>query len=124
MSLCFHSRSADSRDWPEGTDIKYHTHFQGIMMIRQNQRSFTAGQIMATSDVLQQIPEYEVQRALARHLSGDWGDCCLEDSGANEEALQSGGRLFSVYHTADGIKFWIITEADRSATTVLLPENY
>ena len=94
------------------------------MMIQQNQRSFSAGQMMATPDVLHQIPEYEVQRALARHLSGDWGDCCLDDAGANDEALQTGGRLFSVYHTADGITFWIITEADRSATTVLLPENY
>ncbi len=94
------------------------------MMIQQNQRSFSAGQMMATPDVLYQIPEYEVQRALARHLAGDWGDCCLDDAGANDEALQTGGRLFSVYHTADDITFWIITEADRSATTVLLPENY
>jgi hypothetical protein len=93
-------------------------------MLQQNQRTFSPGQILATSQVLRQLPEYEVQRALARHLAGDWGDCCLEDAEANTAALQTGDRLFSVYHTADGIKFWIITEADRSATTVLLPEDY
>jgi len=93
-------------------------------MIQQNQRTFAPGQIVATSNVVRQLPEYEVQRALARHLAGDWGDCCPEDVDANTVALEAGDRLFSVYHTADGIKFWIITEADRSATTVLLPEDY
>tara|TARA_R110002111_G_scaffold262878_1_gene342616 strand:+ start:4829 stop:5110 length:282 start_codon:yes stop_codon:yes gene_type:complete len=93
-------------------------------MIQQNQRAFSAGQFVATPNVLLQIPDYEVQRALSRHLAGDWGDCCPEDAEANTAALQTGDRLFSVYHTADGIKFWIITEADRAATTVLMPEDY
>ncbi|WP_417850272.1 hypothetical protein [Thalassoglobus sp.] len=61
---------------------------------------------------------------MQRHLSGDWGDCEPEDAIANDRAVSEGTRLFSVYHSSSGTKFWIITEADRSATTVLLPDDY
>jgi hypothetical protein len=60
----------------------------------------------------------------AYHHSGDWGDVGPEDHAANVRALVEGTRLFSVYHSQTGVKFWIITEADRGATTVLLPEDY
>ncbi len=63
-------------------------------------------------------------RALNRHLQGDWGTLDPEDIEANENALRNGGRLFSAYLTSAALKFWIITEADRSATTILLPEDY
>jgi len=66
----------------------------------------------------------DVLIALRRHHNGDWGDVCAEDREANETALQIGGRLFSVYHDRYGLKFWIITEADRRATTALLPDDY
>jgi hypothetical protein len=59
-----------------------------------------------------------------RHASGDWGDVCEEDWQENELALENGFRLFSVYHLGDGTKIWIITEADRSVTTILLPSEY
>lgn len=52
------------------------------------------------------------------------GDCCPADAAANDAALCDGDRILSVYHTHDRVKFWIITEADRSATTVLLPDDY
>ena len=58
------------------------------------------------------------------YARGDWGDLCSEDKQANDDALSVGARLLSAYHTGDGRKFWIITEADRSVTTVLLPEEY
>jgi len=61
---------------------------------------------------------------ISRHLKGDWGECCEEDRQANEDALQNGERLFSVYRTAKGAKIWVITEADRSSTCVLLPGEY
>ena len=61
---------------------------------------------------------------LARHLSGDWGEVCAEDAKENEFSLQHGFRLLSAYRLSDGTKIWIITEADRSATTFLLPEEY
>ena len=62
---------------------------------------------------------------LRRHVSGDWGDIHPEDDGLNEEALETGARILSVYGTTDHPnRLWIITEADRSATTTLRPEDY
>jgi hypothetical protein len=59
----------------------------------------------------------------ARHSSGDWGELCAFDRRQNEVALREGLRVFSSYETSVG-KVWIITEADRSVTTILLPEEY
>lgn len=59
-----------------------------------------------------------------RHMSGDWGDLCSEDWDANRLAVEDGSRVFSSYNLGGGYKVWVITEADRSATTVLLPEEY
>lgn len=59
-----------------------------------------------------------------RHERGDWGDCCPEDAAENELSVARGFRVFSVYHTSAGVKLWVITEADRSATTILLPSEY
>ena len=61
---------------------------------------------------------------LRRHEDGDWGDVVNADRQANDQALQDGMRLFSTYHSENGTKFWVITEADRSATTLLLPDEY
>jgi hypothetical protein len=61
---------------------------------------------------------------LRRHAIGDWGDLGAEDWKANDEALTSGGRLLSAYVVRAGEQLWIITEADRSSTTILLPEEY
>jgi hypothetical protein len=60
---------------------------------------------------------------LHRHMTGDWGDICREDRQSNEDGLLNGDRLLSVY-TVDGEKLWVITESDRSVTTVLLPDEY
>lgn len=86
---------------------------------------FPSGQVVATRGAVEKIPELEMYLALNRHLHGDWGDVCEEDKRSNNYALLHGGRLFSAYHTEkDHVKFWIITEADRSVTTVLLPDEY
>lgn len=85
---------------------------------------FPPGQVVATRGAADAIPESVTLAALWRHLSGDWGDVCDADKAANNRALRDGDRLLSVYHAPDGVKFWIITEADRSATTVLLPDEY
>ena len=84
---------------------------------------FSLGQTVITANASLQLATEEVLTALKRHASGDWGDLCPEDSLANDEALQHGGRLFSAFGQGDN-RFWIITEADRSATTVLLPNDY
>jgi hypothetical protein len=70
------------------------------------------------------LPPDEVLLAVARHARGDWGEVPPEDQVANERALARRCRLLSAYRARDGTRFWIITEADRSVTTILLPEDY
>ena len=66
-----------------------------------------------------------VLNSLRRHARGDWGDMCHEDKGENELALTKGDlRIFSAYEHTTQPKIWIITEADRSATTILFPQEY
>jgi hypothetical protein len=84
---------------------------------------FPLGHIVATPGALREIPHRDIEIALARHARADWGDVCGEDKAENDFSLKNGLRLLSAYHT-DGKKFWIISEADRSATTVLLPDEY
>jgi hypothetical protein len=86
--------------------------------------SFPLGRMLATPNALAHLTQADISQALLRHSSGDWGDVGAEDRAANDQALRDGTRLLSVYHGQSGTKFWIITEADRSATTVLLPEDY
>jgi len=85
---------------------------------------FALGQMLMTPGVQAQVPPSEMMQALRRHARGDWGELGDEDRAANDRALTDGTRLLSAYRTKAGTKFWIITEADRSATTVLLPEEY
>ncbi len=82
------------------------------------------GQLVATPGALEKVPPDEMLVALGRHARGDWGDLCGEDRRLNDAALKNGERLLSSYRTRAGTKFWIITEWDRSVTTVLLPEEY
>jgi hypothetical protein len=85
---------------------------------------FSLGQIVSTPNALNSVSHQEITAALKRHVRGDWGNLDAEDLQSNERALQFGGRLFSSYLSSQNVKFWIITECDRSATTVLLPEDY
>ena len=82
------------------------------------------GQIVATPNALAKITEADITAAMQRHITGDWGDLDAEDKGVNDQAVLDGTRILSAYQAANGTKFWIITEADRSVTTVLLPEDY
>ena len=88
-------------------------------------RKFELGQVVVTPGVIEKISEDEQLVALNRHATGDWGEILSEgDKLANEEAIRFNLRIFSVYRSSQGVLFWIITEADRSATTLLLPEEY
>lgn len=82
------------------------------------------GQTAATPGALDVLTRTDILTALSRHCRGDWGDCSPEDTLANDRALVEGARLLSVYRSRAGAKFWVITEADRSVTTVLLPDEY
>jgi hypothetical protein len=86
--------------------------------------SFPLGQTVITRHALDALHPEDVKLCLARHAGGDWGDLCDDDRHENELALQQGRRLFSMYRDRAGQKFYVITEADRSATTVLLPDDY
>ena len=87
---------------------------------------FPLGQLVATPGALAALKEAKVGfwPYVQRHQEGDWGSVCQEDAAENELSLKEGFRLLSVYSLPDGCKIWIITEADRSATTILLPVEY
>jgi hypothetical protein len=90
---------------------------------------FKTGPIVTTRGIAARMDESELFRAfvhaaLFRHVNGDWGDICPEDEGLNDQALIDEDRLFSVYKEGNGDKIWIITEWDRSCTTVLFPDEY
>ena len=85
---------------------------------------FPPGNVVATPGALS-LEEHGIDLLtyLKRHLNGDWGDLCPEDKAENDFSIQQGYRLLSAYQTPHG-RLWIITEADRSATTFLLHEEY
>ena len=85
---------------------------------------FRLGHIVSTPNALEKLTPEDILTGIQRHQCGDWGDMDEHDRQENELSLQRGSRLLSVYHAINGTKFWLITEADRSVTTVLLPENY
>ena len=87
---------------------------------------FPLGQIVATPGAIDALTRanQQPQDYLARHVAGDWGEVGKVDQAENEYSLQHGFRILSSYSTAAGEKLWVITEADRSATRLLLPEEY
>ena len=93
-------------------------------MILTSQIKFQTGQIVITPNALGKLASDEILNALDRHVQGDWGDLDKDDKLENDIALEKGFRILSAYTGNDGIKFWIITEASREVTTVLLPEDY
>ena len=89
-----------------------------------NEPKFPLGRIVLTANAANVLAHNDLEVGLLRHVAGDWGDLEDPDRQENEKALINGFRLFSSYRAITGLKFWIITEADRSVTTVLLPEDY
>ncbi|MDD5518882.1 MAG: hypothetical protein PHV98_05980 [Candidatus Omnitrophica bacterium] len=96
--------------------------------------AFNTGQIVATRgvfDLASENPDFAqfIQKSLNRHIKGDWGDMDEEDKQSNDQGLKQGTRLLSAYNDdrfpKNGVAtIWIITEADRSATTILFPDEY
>lgn len=98
---------------------------------QSTQPKFNLGQVVATPGAICALQESGELPAkfLHRHVEGDWGDICNDDKRLNDEALQDGSRIMSVYSTSKGTKIWVITDATNNAdrrevTTVLLPEDY
>lgn len=93
------------------------------MSIKTKQK-LELGAIVATQQIIETVDITEIQDALNRHVSGDWGEVCKEDKQMNDDALTLGNRVVSVYKSSEDVKFYIITEHDRSVTTALLPSEY
>ena len=99
---------------------------RGAKSVLPRQPLFSPGQVVATPGALDALSA-SAERAMPfvlRHVCGDWGELSRDDWLANDAAVQRGSRILSAYRTARGRRFWIITEADRSVTTLLLPEDY
>ena len=91
-------------------------------------QKFDLGTLVQTASVVAlvesgKLHSNDVLKLVYRHSRGDWGECDEHDQAVNEDALAHEGRLLSAY-TVRGVKLWVITESDRSSTTVLLPEDY
>ena len=87
---------------------------------------FSLGQLLSTPGALAALEEAGVDPSelLGRHVTGDWGNLDEEDKVLNDQALVDDTRILSAYILSTGYKVWIISEADRSATTILLPHEY
>ena len=85
---------------------------------------FRLGHIVSTPNALSQLTQEDILMGIKRHQAGDWGNLDGDDKVANDRALVNHTRILSAYRAANGKTFWIITEADRSSTCVLLPEDY
>ena len=116
------------------------TRSQTPVTIITNSARFTLGQVLATPGALALLEKHGVSTAalIIRHLEGSWGDVCAEDAETNEMAIKYGNRIMSVYRLVDAQRIvstpkasridlptvWVITESDRSVTTLLLPSEY
>ncbi len=90
---------------------------------------FNLGQIVYTQGIAAEIEsgsitEHDIRRLLIKHQNGDWGNLCSEDKAANDYAAKHGQRILSSYIVAGIGKIWVITEWDRSVTTILFPSEY
>ena len=87
---------------------------------------FRLGRLLCTPGAIDALEEagQEPLVFINRHVTGDWGDLGADDKVENEFSVDKTLRIFSAYHTSKGVKLWVITEADRSATTILLPSEY
>jgi hypothetical protein len=91
-----------------------------------NTTRFPLGSLAITPGALEAIVVSldDIESLVQRHADGDWGEVDDHDKAANDRALEEGTRLLSAYVLEDGTRIYIITEADRSRTTLLLPEEY
>lgn len=107
-------------------DDKSQTTGAVLELTATRQQRFALGDIVATTGAIDALSEADSTPItfLERHVTGDWGDLCEEDRQANEYAVGHGVRVFSSYRLPTGTKLWVITEHDRSVTTLLLPSEY
>lgn len=89
-----------------------------------NEIKFSLGKITVTQRARRTLTDEDIINALKRHQTGDWGDCSNDTKEENERALKEESRLFSIYHSSQEMKFYVVTEKDRKTTTVLFSDDY
>lgn len=109
--------------------VKFSTPWDSIM-VRHDEippesaaEKFPPGRVFASPPALEALQEGDIVDALKRHLTGDWGDVTADERAGNDRAAEEGGPILSTYRSRDGKPFWVMTEADRSVTVVLMPEE-
>lgn len=97
-----------------------------IIILVEQAPLFALGGMVITAGAKELLETLSIDPAffIARHVTGDWGELCKEDQQENERAVKKSGRVFSSYALPDNTKIWVITEWDRSYTTILLPDEY
>lgn len=93
------------------------------MLLRLSSHKYPAGGIVITANAAQRLSDDDIASALHRHLHGCWSDLNTYDQREHRSPQLAGCRLLSAYHNAAGVRFWVISEVDRSVT-LLLPEDY
>jgi len=96
----------------------------GQYQTNKNDNSVALGRVVITANAGGILSDWDINKALSRHKSGDWGEVCKDDWKVNDDAVRNGFRILSAYTSTGNDKFWVITEADRSYTTVLMPDDY
>lgn len=95
-----------------------------MKQVEKLSKTFPLGRLVMTMNTKTNIPITDMHSALNRHANCDWGEVCAKDWQMNNEALETGSRLISVYTAFNGNRFRIITDGSRSSTTVLMTEDY
>lgn len=97
-----------------------------IIILVEQAPLFPLGDVVITTGAKELLDRLSLDPAtfIARHVTGDWGELCQADQHENKRAVKNGSRVFSSYTLPENSKIWIITEGDRSYTTILLPEEY
>jgi hypothetical protein len=96
------------------------------MVARADEAKFVLGKVVGTPGALVALDAAKrgPHELLARHVRGDWGEVCEDDARENDLSVREGFRILSAYTLSTGVKVWVITEADRSSTCILLPGEY
>src|SRR5882762_6143003 len=97
---------------------------QTAMIAFDSGPKLSLGEIHVTAGAAEKLPPEDINEAVRRHGRGDWGDLDVGDIELNIQRLETGGPIASIYTASNGLKFYVLTEADREVTTVLLPEEY
>jgi methylase of polypeptide subunit release factors len=125
MSLTDYTTDGGSDDDTDGNDyVNYAKTSASVVPAVTPDALFQMGRTVVTANANESLSDADIRNALALHQSGKWGNIGFNDYRANNHALKNGSRILSAYVSGGGEKFWVLTEADRSATTVLMPDEY